>query len=101
LKEVISDPDQQSSTFGAPVLSASTGEEAVIEDPTWTPPESSIKRLTERPKPALTKVDDSQPDVDSAALSVNKILGITVGVIFGAIILVGLIGVIVVAIRRC
>lgn len=46
-------------------MSASTGEEAIIEDPTWTPPEPTIKRLTERPKPVLTKVDESQPDSDA------------------------------------
>jgi len=41
--------EKQDDSFGAEVLSASTGEDSVIEDPFWTPPASQITRKTEKP----------------------------------------------------
>lgn len=40
---------KKDATFGAPVLSAQTGKDVVIDDPTWSPPAPTILRKTDPP----------------------------------------------------
>ena len=48
LKTLLTDEDSTSSVFGAPVLSATTSNEVVVEDPNYTPPTSSIVSITKQ-----------------------------------------------------
>jgi hypothetical protein len=82
LKSMISD---QSEAFGAPVLSASTAEETVIEDPTWIPPQPTIQRLTEKPPPVT---DPSENSEESTGLAKGSIIVITCVVVIGLITVV-------------
>lgn len=87
LTETITNKDKAADTFGAPVLSASTGAQAVIEDPDWTPPESKLKRRTEKPKPAVavtvpTKEKKTHPSV---------IAGMIVGAFLVVVVIITLI----------
>jgi hypothetical protein len=52
LKTMITEGDTAfSGEDDVPILSASTGEDTVIEDPDWTPPASTLVRLTVAPVP--------------------------------------------------
>jgi len=55
----------------------------VIEDPTWTPPEPTISRLTEKPLP-ITDPSDSESE-DKPGLAKGSIIVITCVVILGLI----------------
>jgi len=77
----------QDASFGAPVLSASTGGQPIIEDPTWTPPASTLTRLTERP------IDPPEPESEvspSQKFTDGEIVGIIIASWFGAVLLFSL-----------
>lgn len=78
--------EDQNEAFGAPVLSASTGEETVIEDPTWTPPEPKISRLTENPM-LITDPSDDESD-SKPTLAKGSIIVITCVIILGLITII-------------